>query len=458
MTSTPRSPLREVAALAIPVSLEMVVALVMNFINQIVVGGLGTTAIAAVGFANSITFIVILTLGALGGSVSIMAARAHGGGRLHELNSLVHVALFVGLGVSVLFALLPALFPAAVLRLAGGSPTVVETGSHYLRFTAIGLLPLIANRVIAGVMRSTGHTRGPLVATTVATVFNTLLGYALVYGIGPFPSLGVVGAGVASLTASLLNLTIVCVMAYGIDRIIRWELPSTAREWWAITKPLFVFAAPLALTELVWSLGGYFYNVIFQRLGDEALAAAQVAGTLEAVFILASFGLMTAATTLIGRSIGQGDAGAARQWVRRLMKAGYATAAVFGLLYLASILILGPLFPKVDVEVRHLAAVAIAINAAFQWAKVQNMVLGGGLLPGGNDLKAVVLGDSVGVGVAGLPLAIGLGLFTPLGFIGVLIGRSAEELLKLAIFRRRLRRIDWESLAREHGSGSGEGI
>lgn len=458
MTPTPRSPLREVAALAIPVSLEMVVALVMNFINQIVVGGLGTTAIAAVGFANSITFIVILTLGALGGSVSIMAARAHGGGRLHELNSLVHVALFVGLGVSALFALLPVLFPAEVLRLAGGSATVVETGADYLRFSAIGLLPLIANRVIAGVMRSTGHTRGPLVATTIATVFNTLLGYGLVYGLGPLPALGVVGAGVASLTASLLNLTIVCVMAYGIDRIISWELPGTGREWWTITKPLFVFAAPLALTELVWSLGGYFYNVIFQRLGDEALAAAQVAGTLEAVFILASFGLMTAATTLIGRSIGQGDAVAARQWVRRLIKSGYATATLFGLLYAASILVLGPLFPKVDDEVRHLAAIAIAINAAFQWAKVQNMVIGGGLLPGGNDLKAVVLGDSVGVGVAGLPLAIGLGLFTPLGFIGVLVGRSAEELLKLAIFRRRLKRIDWEALALEHGAGAGDGI
>lgn len=455
MTSPTRSPFREVAALAIPVSLEMVVALVMNFINQIVVGGLGASAIAAVGFANSITFIAVLTLGALGSSVSIMAARAHGGGRLHELNSVMHVALIVGFVISTLLIAAPVLIPTQVLDAAGGSDSVVAIGSQYLRIQAIALVPNVASRVVAGVMRSTGHTRGPLVATTVATVLNTLLSYVLVYGVGPAPELGVEGAAIASLIAAALNLSILIVMAYGVDRVIRWELPDTRREWWSVTKPLFVFAAPLALTELVWSLGGYLYNVIFQRLGDEALAAAQIAGTLEAVFILASIGLMTAATTLIGRSIGQGDARAARQWIRRIRRAGYATAIAFGALYFASTLSLHLLFPKVTDEVLHLAFIGIAINAVFQWVKVQNMVLGVGVLPSGSDLKGVVLGDAVGVGVAGLPVSILLGLFTPLAFAGVVLGRISEEIVKFWLFIRRTRRIDWDALAIEHGSGAG---
>lgn len=458
MTSSIRSPRREIAALAIPVSLEMVVALVMNFINQIVVGGLGTTAIASVGFVNSITFIAVLTFGSLGSSVSIMAARAHGGGRLHELNSVVHVALIVGFIISAAFIAIPVMFPAEVLRAAGGSPSVVETGAQYLRISGFSLIPTVAARVISGVMRSTGQTRGPLIATTIATIFNTALGYVLVYGIGPAPEMGVGGAATASLIAALLNVTILVGMAYGPARIIRWELPADRREWWGVTKPLFVFAAPLALTELVWSLGGYLYNVIFQRLGDEALAAAQIAGTLEAVFILASIGLMTAATTLIGRSIGQGDAHAARQWIRRLRKTGYVTSIVFGALYFASTLLLNALFPKVSEDVLHLAFLAIAINAAFQWVKVQNMLIGVGVLPSGSDLKGVVFGDTVGVIGVGLPLALGLGLLTPLAFAGVVLGRIGEEVIKFFIFIRRMRRVDWEALAIEHGSGSGEHI
>jgi putative MATE family efflux protein len=455
MTLPIRSPRREIAALAVPVSLEMVVALVMNFINQIVVGGLGTTAIAAVGFTNSITFIAMITFGSVGGSVSIMAARAHGGGRLHELNAVVHVALILGTLVSAAFIAVPVMFPAAVLRLAGGSASVVSTGADYLRISALALLPNVASRVLSGVMRSTGHTRGPLIATSITTMLNTVLAYMFVYGAGPAPDLGVAGAAVASLVAASLNLVILAGMSYGIDRIIAWEIPRAVSGWWAVAKPLFIFAAPLALTELVWSLGGYLYNVIFQRLGDEALAAAQIVGTLEAVFILASFGLMTASTTLIGRSLGQGDAQAAREWVRRLRKTAYVTAMLFGGLYWASALALDSLFPKVSSNVLHLAFIGISINAVFQWIKVQNMVMGSGVLPSGSDLKAVVAGDSAGVILAGLPSSVLLGLFTGLGFVGVTIGRIAEELVKFAIFRHRMHRIDWDALAIEHGSGGG---
>ena len=70
------SPRREIARIAVPVSAEFVLTLVLNVVNQVVVGTLGATAIAAVGFANSLTMILILTLGAVGASVSILVARA----------------------------------------------------------------------------------------------------------------------------------------------------------------------------------------------------------------------------------------------------------------------------------------------------------------------------------------------------------------------------------------------
>ena len=134
---------RELARIAIPVSLEFVVALVMNFANQVVVGSLGATAIAAVGFANSLTFIIMITIGAIGGSVSILAARAHGAGHLHELNASVHAALVLGVATTLLFIIAPVFWPAQFLTIAGGSPTVVAAGSEYLRLTAIALIPAI---------------------------------------------------------------------------------------------------------------------------------------------------------------------------------------------------------------------------------------------------------------------------------------------------------------------------
>jgi putative MATE family efflux protein len=449
-----KSPLREVLTLAIPVSLEMLVALVMNFINQIVVGGLGATPIAAVGFSNSITFIAMITFGSIGGSVAIMASRAHGGGRLHELNAVVHAALVLGSLISAVFIAIPAFFPSQVLTIAGGSSTVVATGSEYLRLTSIALLPTVASRVFGGFMRSTGRTRTPLIATSIATVTNTVVGILLVYGVGPFPELGVVGAGYATLLASLLNVGILVFIIYGRAHLLHWELPLTRLEWRQVAAPLMTLAAPMALTELVWSFGMYLYNVLFQRLGDEPLAAAQIAGTLEGVFIVTAFGLMNASTALIGKSLGQGDAKAARQWVRRIKKASVVGGFILGAAYLASASLLPLLFPNVSPEVRRMAIIAIAINALFEWAKTLNGVMGVGVLPSGSDMKGVVLGDGLSIGLVGLPVGALLGLCTPLGLYGVVIGRQLEEVCKQFIFRARARRIDWERLAIEHGSGA----
>lgn len=439
----PMTPKRELASIAVPVSLEFVIALVMNFANQVVVGSLGATAIASVGFVGSLTFIIMITVGALGGSVSILTARAHGAGHLHELNSVVHAALALGLAITAVFIVVPVVWPTQFLTLAGGSPTVVAAGSDFLRLTSLALIPSIITRVLAGVLRSVGMSKLPLYATTVTVVANTGLGFMLVEGIGPFPAMGVTGAGVATLSTSGLSTLILAYYVYVKHRVVTWELPRGRSEWNIVLRPLLVLALPFALTELVWSGGGYLYNVIFQRLGDEVLAANQIASTLEALFIVGSFGLMTGATTLIGRSVGQQDVSAIHFWIRLLRRTGYITGVVFGLAYALSVLVLRLVFPEVSDEVRHIAMIGILIAAALQWMKVQNMVLGGGVLPSAGDTKGVLLGDSVGILIVGLPLSAVLGLYTPLAWLGIFIARGLEEIAKLAVFVYRSQRIDW---------------
>ena len=122
------------------------------------------------------------------------------------------------------------------------------------------------------------------------------------------------------------------------------------------------------------------------------------------------------------------------------------TAAVFGLLFATSVLFLDTLFGEAGRDVRVMAGVGILINAAFQVAKVRNMIIGAGVLPSGNDVRGVIMGDAAGAFLVGLPLAIVLGLHTPLGYAGIFLARVIEESAKLAIFTWRARRIRWHSL------------
>jgi len=105
----PTSPVREVAWITIPVSTEAVVLLLLNFVNQIIVGALGAVAIAAVRFANSLSFIVLITVSAMRISVTILVARAAGAVRKHDMATTISSAVIVGGAVSGLFALVLAI-------------------------------------------------------------------------------------------------------------------------------------------------------------------------------------------------------------------------------------------------------------------------------------------------------------------------------------------------------------
>ena len=439
---------RLIASIAVPVSLEMVVTLILTFVNQVIVGVLGATAIAAVGFANSLIFILAITLGALGVSVSILVARAFGGGRRDEMSHTVSAAL-VGAGVlAALGAIIPILWPEQLLSVLGASATVAAAGADYLRLSAVALVPTVMVAVFSGAMRSTGKARSPMLATFVTVPLNTALAYCLVLGVGPFPNLGVAGAGWALLITASVKLVILAALTYGVHRIVSWQLPVGVAEWRSILVPMFVLAIPLGLTELLWSTGTFLYNVIAQQLGDAPLAAIQIASTLEAIFIVGSVGLMSATTALVGQSVGLHEASEARRWAGVLARAGVYTGVVFGILLILSAFSVPLLFANAGREVQVLAIIGIVINGLSQVIKVRNMILGAGVMPSGGDVRGVVIGDGVSAFLVGLPLALVLALATPLGVVGLFLARVIEEAAKLAIFTMRTRRISWEAVVR----------
>ncbi|GBF05031.1 MATE efflux family protein [Deinococcus aerius] len=441
-----RSPGREIASIAVPVSLEMVLQLVLTFVNQVIVGTLGAVAVAAVGLAGSVSFLFFATLGALGSGTSILVARRAGAGDRAGVNGTLTVALVVSLLLAGLATAPVILGAGGLLRLAGGAPDVTATAIPYLRVAMLSLVPGMLGWILSGALRSLGHARTPMVATMLTVAVESLAAVGLVFGVGPLPELGVVGAAWALVIAQTLKAALLAYLVYGPRRLAAFALPAPGQRR-AVTGPLLTLSAPIGLTEFLWSLGGFMYAAVFARVGTQALAASQIVGTLEGIFVVGSFGLMSAATVLIGRALGAGDGPGARAWLGRVGRVGGLTGLGFGLLFALSGLLLPLLFPAVGADVRAIALGGILINAATQVVKVRNMILGGGALPSVGDGKGVITGDVVGAFVVGLPLAIFLGLYTPLGVWGVFLARVLDELAKVAIFEWRRRRVNWVGLA-----------
>ncbi|GEM46118.1 MATE family efflux transporter [Deinococcus cellulosilyticus] len=432
--------LRDIARIAVPVSLEAVSQLLLGFIDQIIVGVLGALAIAAVGLANSTTFIFILTLAALGNSCAILIARAFGAKNAASLSQSLSVGLVLGLAMSIAVVIPLWLWAEPLMAFAGGNPQLVKPASDFLKIVILGLPLIVLGSVATGALRSMGDAQTPMKATMLSMLLNTLLAYVLVTHF----NMGVVGAAFGTLIANLIKTLWLLHTVYRHQ-----DVHFVTPHWKAIretTRELLPLSAPMMVTELFWTSSVFIYNILFGKISTEALAANQIVHTLETVFVVASFGLASAATTLLGQAVGQGDTQLAHARSRAILQLGLITGVVTGLLYLTTAYLLPVVFPKVEETVLQIAFLGVVLNALFQAVKVHNMIQGIGILPSGGDPRGVLIGDVVAAFVVGLPLAVLFGFGFGWGAVGIFSARLVEEAVKLVIFYGRYRKINWHAL------------
>ncbi|MCP2013699.1 putative MATE family efflux protein [Deinococcus sp. HSC-46F16] len=438
-----RTHLPDILRLALPASAEAVIQLLFNFLAQLIVATLGATAVAAVGLSNNVTMVLMFTLATLGSGAGILVARAHGAGDRGAVNRTAGTALLLALGVTTL--IVAGLYTSAgpVLGLLGAPADLLAAATPFFQVALLSV-PLIVLSVVAGnVLRSLERPRIPMVATLIAAAVNVGVGYALVHGAFGLPRLGLVGAAWGALAGQAVRVGLLAVFLYGPRGPIAPAWSGVGAGGRGLVRDLLNLSLPLAATQLAWSGGNLLYALFLARLGTEVLAGVQIGYTLEGIFVVASSGLVPAATALIGQAVGQRDAALAAERARAVERFGLVTGVAFGVLFALSALVLPLLYPSVGAEVRGIALATILVNAAVQVVKVANMVRGAGVLPSGSDTRGVLIGDAISAFGVGLPLAWLLAFPLGLGFWGVLVARVLEEVVKIAIFTWRRRKLSW---------------
>lgn len=439
MTLIPPAELRrEIFKIAIPVSLESVFQLILGFLNQVIVGTLGTAAIAAVGLTNNLMFIGILTFNTLGSGTAILVSRAQGRG---DNTALAHVSSFSAVFaflMSLGFALPISIWAKPFLRAVGANEEIVEIGGPFLSLTAF-ILPMITTSVVASsVFRSIGHARLPMMVTMVSMALTPLFSWLLVVQM----DMGANGAAIATLFTQGLR----AVSLLGFLFFSRWGVRFSWLSWVearTILREMVPLVWPLFVTELVFSGGSFLFALLFERIGTEALATFQIVNTLEGVFIMGSVGLNSAGTILVSQAIGRQDTQGVWQMSRSVWYTAILVAIAFGLLFAASAPLLPLLYPHTTANVQQWAMWAVLLSSIFQPVKASNMTFFG-ILASGGDTRFLLLSDIVTVFLVGLPLAYLLAFPLGLGLWGVFLGRMlGEELVRVSMFLWRYRKGTW---------------
>jgi putative MATE family efflux protein len=428
---------------ALPVSLEAVFQTSLGFIDQIIVGTLGATAVAAVGLCNSISFIVMLLYSAIGTGAGVLVAQAFGRHDLKDVSKIAALSLMTS-GIFGLCTALPLiLYPGIILRLIGAPEELVQEGSVYFQLFSASAPLIVMSAVTTATFRSLNDSMTPMFITMGAVCLNTLLGLFLVFGWGPFPKLGVVGAGMATLVAQVARFLAFLIALYWRKKGLKWHWPLPGTGIAKVLGPLLEITYPIAISELLWGTSTFVYTILLTRLGIAALTSSQIVMTIENLFIVAASGLAPAAVASIGQALGADSLKEAKKHANAALRLGLIAGLLFSVLLCGASFLLPFVYPNVGKDVLHFTFWGIIIVACVQPAKVLNSILGNGILPSGGDTKYVLLCHVVGSYGIGVPVAILSGFILRLAVWGVFGSRALEEVLKTIFFLMRYRTPAW---------------
>src|SRR6267154_2073382 len=294
---------RAILLLAIPMILEMVLESLFAVVDVFWVGRLGADAVATVGLTESLLSLVFAVGLGLSLSTTAMVARRIGEKDPEGAAVAGTQAIFLGFGVSAIIGIPCWIYGGDLLRLMGASPAIVATGSGYARIALGGsgvVLLLFLNNAI---FRGAGDAAVAMRLLWVSNIINLILDPCFIFGIGPFPKLGVTGAAVATFTGRSIGV------AYQFYRLLR----GTERIRILTSQIRLDFKVMLRLVRV--SLTGILQFAIAHTswiglvriisiFGSPALAGYTIAIRIVIFVILPSWGLSNAAATLVGQNLG----------------------------------------------------------------------------------------------------------------------------------------------------------
>lgn len=441
---------RTVLVLAIPVAAQMLLQSFLGIADVLMVGSLGAEAVAAVGLASKLHFLMIVVMMGISMSCSIMVAQFSGVNNFDGCKRTLAMGLMFGCIFMVPFTLI---FILGHIWIPWINPDaqVTALAQTYLLITAPVLIIVQIISVFETSLRARGNTTMPLAMGALAVTLNVALNYAFIFGHFGFPALGVAGAAWGTLISRIVQLAATLVWLYARRHGFALRLHDFIKAADFLEMKKFLqFAAPLLINHTIWAVGNTVYHVATGFAGTKALAVMAIMVPIESTFFALFIGLTNAASILIGRALGASDNDLAWHlfnFFNRLMLTLSVLLSV--LLWLLSPWIL-KIFSYLDESTMSLFTQALTIFCLGVILKVNAMFRILGVLRAGGDSHYCLVVDIIVMWVFGLPIYL-TAVWFGVPFVILYALTFVEEVLKWVPIRRRIRKGIWvRNLTVEH--------
>lgn len=431
---------RHVLMVVLPIIVQNTLTNVVSLLDNVMVGQVGTLPMSGVAVVGQLLFVYNLAIWGSTSGAGIFGAQFYGRGDMEGVRHTFRFKLLVSTAITA---------AAIVLFLAAGTPLIeayisadtspadaaatLGYAQGYLRIMLVGLIPFGLTQCYAGTLRESGQTVLPMKASMLAMVVNFVFNALLIFGLGPFPRLGVAGAAIATVLSRFVELGIVVVGAHrSTDRypflqgVYRsFAIPRT------LVKSIFIRSMPLLLNEMMWGSGQAVLLQCYSVRGIQAVAALNICNTIAQIFNEVFLSLGNATAIVVGQELGADRLTGARRTAWRMLTLSLASCVVMG----TALAVCAPFIPRIyntEESIRLLATELIRMAALcmplYGFSNCEYFTL-----RSGGKTFITFLFDSCFTWVVSVPMAYCLSRFTGLNIVVIYLFVNGMDIIKCAI-------------------------
>ena len=439
---------KKVFTIGLPVSIENMIYSLMNFIDVFMVGkenvalGLGTAAVAGLGFANQVFMIFIVSLFGLNSGGGILAAQYYGKKDYKNLKKCLGITITVGLLFSFLFFLMGLFIPEKIIGIFTSDPKVLKLGANYFRIIAL-IYPLIGLGYSFNMqLRAIGKNQYSLYSTIIGLCINLVGNYLFINGNLGFPAMGVVGAAIATVIARIVSVFYLIYIIYKNKLPMAGNFQELFKLSWSFIAKALKISLPVFGHEIMWVTGVSMYVIIYGRIGTEATAAIQVVKSISNLVFTLVFGLSSGTAAIIGQEIGAGNEENAYKYAVELLKISLVIGTAVAL-FVYAICPVVLILMKVDSAIYPLARQIVFSEGILIIIKTTGTLFIVGVLRAGGDTLWTMFADLIPLWTFAIPLTYIAGLKFGLPIALVYLCSGSDELLKMPFCIQRLKSRKW---------------
>ena len=439
MDERKRSLRKEIVRLAFPIALQQFMTALVGACDAIMLGKLSQDAMSAVSLATQVTFVFNLFMFAFMAGENMFVAQYYGKGDYTGISQVFSLVTKICGCIAVVFLAGTLFFPEQLMRILTNEETLIVLGSEYLRVIGISYVFSGIAQIFLAIMKNCGAVNMSTLINGVMVILNIVLNAVLIFGLSGFPKMGIKGAALATVLATVVQF--LWSVGYVLCRIraVKFSLRSCEKKlfgrFWQKTVPLLI-------NNLAWGIGFSMYSVIMGHLGTDAVAANGIANISKNLVVCFCLGLGNAGSIIVGNRLGADRLQEAKEVGETLTKTAIIAGIVSGLVLIA----LSPFITKmVDLTptARGYLQKMLLISSYYIAGKSVNCMTIGGIFAAGGDSKFGMLCDSVTLWCIIVPLGCICAFILKLPVMVVYFVLNLDEIIKLPVVYKHYKKYKW---------------